>query len=63
MRQTDTKAVAKIKWNEACLQHGDSNVTKHMLKKSKWNPQAKDMEKTNDALRQDLLHMIKKTIL
>ena len=59
VRQTDTEAVVKIKWNEACLQPGDPKVTKHVLKKSKWNPQAKDAWKTNGAWREDLLHMIK----
>jgi hypothetical protein len=34
-RQTDTEAVVKFKWNEACLQPGDPKVTKHVLKKSK----------------------------
>jgi hypothetical protein len=34
-------------------------VTKHVLKKNKWNPQAKDAWKTNGAWREDLLHMIK----
>jgi hypothetical protein len=32
VRQTDTEAVVKIKWNEACLQPGDQSVTKHVLK-------------------------------
>ncbi len=59
VRQTDTKAFAKIKWDEACLQTGDQSVTKQVLKKSKWNPQAKDTCKTNGAWREDLLHMIK----
>ncbi len=59
MRQTDTEAVVKIKWNEACLQPSDPKVTKHVLKKSKWNPQAKDVWKTNGAWREDLLHLIK----
>jgi hypothetical protein len=58
-RQTDTEAVVKIKWNKACLQPGDQSVTKHVLKKTKWNPQAKDAWKTNGAWREDLLHMIK----
>jgi hypothetical protein len=58
VRQTDTEAVVKIKWNEACLQSGDPKVTKHVLKKSKRNPQAKDAWKTNGAWREDLLHMI-----
>ena len=39
VRQSDTEAVVKIKWNEACLQPGDPKVTRHVLKKSKWNPQ------------------------
>jgi hypothetical protein len=38
---------------------GDPSVTKHVLTKSKWNPQAKDAWKTNGAWREDLLHMIK----
>ncbi len=59
MRQTDTEAVVKIKWNKSCLQPGDPSVTKHVLKKSKWNPQAKDTWKTNGARREDLLPMIK----
>jgi hypothetical protein len=59
VRQTDTEAVVKIKWNETCLQPGDPKVTKHVLKKLKWNPQAKDAWKTNGAWRQDLLHLIK----
>ena len=58
MRQTDTEAVVKIKWNEACLQPDDPKVMKHVLKKSKWNLQAKDAWKTNGAWREDLLHMI-----
>jgi hypothetical protein len=33
VRQSDTEAVVKIKWNEACLQPGDQSVTKHVLKK------------------------------
>jgi hypothetical protein len=57
--QTDTEAVVKIEWNETCLQHGDPKVMKHELKKSKWNPTAKDAWKTNGAWRQDLLHLIK----
>ncbi len=57
--QTDTEAVVKIEWNETCLQHDDPKVTKHVLKKSKWNPTAKDALKTNGAWRQDLLHLIK----
>jgi hypothetical protein len=32
VRQTDTEAVVKIKWNEACLQPGDQSVTKYVLK-------------------------------
>ncbi len=59
MRQTDSEAVVKIEWNETCLQHGDPMVTKHVLKKSKWNLMGKDAWKTNGALRQDLLHLIK----
>jgi len=59
VRQTDTEAVVKIKWNEACLQPGDQSVTKHVLEKTKWNPQAKDAWKKNGAWREDLLHMIK----
>ncbi len=58
VRQTDTEAVVKIKRNEACLQPGDPKVMKHVLKKSKWNPQAKDAWKANSAWREDLLHMI-----
>jgi hypothetical protein len=58
VRQTDTDAVVKIKWDEACLQPGDQSVTKQVLTKS-WNPQAKDMWKTNGAWREGLLHMIK----
>jgi hypothetical protein len=57
--QTDTEAVVKIELNETCLQHGDPKVTKHLLKKSKWNLMAKDAWKTNGAWRQDLLHLIK----
>jgi len=57
--QTDTEAAVKIEWNETCLQHGDPKVTKHMLKKSKWNLTAKDAWKTNGAWRQDLLHLVK----
>jgi hypothetical protein len=38
VRQTDTEAVVKIEWNETCLQHGNPKVTKHVLKKLKWNP-------------------------
>jgi len=45
--QTDTEAVVKIEWNETCLQHGDPKVTKHVLKKSKWNLTVKDTWKTN----------------
>ena len=41
VRQTDTEAVVKIKWNEACLQPGDQSVTKHVLKKTKWNHKQK----------------------
>jgi hypothetical protein len=41
MRQTDTEAIVKIKWNETCLQLGDPKVTRQVLKKSKWNPQKK----------------------
>ncbi len=41
VRQTDTEAVVKIKWNQACLQLGDPKVTRQVLKKSKWNPQKK----------------------
>ena len=59
VRQSDTEAVVKIKWNEACLQPGDPKVTRHVLKKSKWNPQKKDAWKTNGAWREDLLHLIK----
>ena len=33
VRQTDTEAVVKIKWNKACLQPSDQSVTKHLLKK------------------------------
>ncbi len=57
--QTDTEAVDKIEWKETCLQHGDPKVTKHMLKKLKWNLTTKDAWKTNGAWRQDLLHLIK----
>ena len=39
VRQSDTEAVVKIKRNESCLQPGDPKVTRHVLKKSKWNPQ------------------------
>ena len=42
VRQSDTEAVVKIKWSESCLQPGDPKVTRHVLKKSKWNPQKKD---------------------
>jgi len=49
--QTDTEAVVKIEWNETYLQHGDPKVTKHVLKKSKWNLTAKDAWKTNGAWR------------
>jgi len=59
VKQTDTEAVFKIEWNETCLQHSDPEVTKHVLKTSKWNPAAKDAWKTNGARRQDLLHLIK----
>jgi len=59
VRQTDTVAVVKIEWNETCLQPGDPKVTKHVLKKSKWNPTTKDAWRTNGAWRQDLLHLIK----
>ena len=59
VRQSDTEAVVKIKWNEACLQPGDPKVTRHVLKKSKWNPQKKNAWKTNGAWREDLLHLIK----
>jgi len=39
---------------------GDAaKVTKHVLKKSKWNLTVKDAWKTNGAWRQDLLHLIK----
>jgi len=57
--QKDTEAVVKIEWNETFLQHGDLKVTKHVLKKLKWNLMAKDAWKTNGAWRQDLLHLIK----
>jgi hypothetical protein len=46
MRQNDTEAVVKIKWNKSCLLPGDPSMTKHVLKKLKWNPQAKDAWKT-----------------
>jgi hypothetical protein len=59
MRQTDTEAVVKIKWNETCLQPGDPKVTRQVLKKSKWNPQKKDAWRTNGAWREDLFHLIK----
>ena len=59
MRQTDTEAVVKIECNETCLQHGDPKVTKHVLKKLKWNPTTKDAWKINGAWRQDLFHLIK----
>ena len=42
VKQTDTQAVVKIKWNESCLQPGDPKVTRQVLKKSKWNQQKKD---------------------
>ena len=32
VRQSDTEAVVKIKWNESCLQPGDPKVTRHILK-------------------------------
>jgi hypothetical protein len=48
VRQTDTEAVVKIEWNETCLQPGDPKVTKHVLKKSKWNPTTKDAWRTKD---------------
>ncbi len=51
VRQTDTETVVKIEWNETCLQHGDPKVTKHDLKKSKWNPTVVDAWKTNGARR------------
>ncbi len=35
VRQTDTKAVKKIKWDHACLQPGVPSMTKHVLKKIK----------------------------
>jgi len=57
--QADTEAVVKIEWNKTCMQHGDPTVTKHVLKKSKWNLTAKDAWKTNGAWRQDLLYLIK----
>jgi len=50
VRQTDTEAVVKIEWNETCLQHGDQKVTKHVLKKLKWNLMTKDAWKTNQKL-------------
>jgi hypothetical protein len=59
VRQSDTEAAVKIKWNEACLQPGDADVTPHVLKKLKWNPHKKDAWKTNGAWREDLLHLIK----
>ena len=59
VRQPDTEAVVKIKWNESCLQPGDPKVTRHVLKKSKWNPQKKDARKTNGARKEDLLHLLK----
>ena len=59
MRQSDTEAVVKIKWSESCLQPGDPEVTQHVLKKLKWNPQKKDAWKTNVAWREDLLHLLK----
>ncbi len=49
VRQADTEAVVKIKQNKACLQPGDPKVTRHELKKFKWNLQAKDAWKTNGA--------------
>ena len=58
VRQTDIEAVVKIEWNKTCLQHGDPKVTKHVLKKLKWNPMAKDVWTTNGAWRQVLLHLI-----
>ena len=57
--QTDTEAVVKTEWNETCLQHGDPKVTKHVLKKLKWNLTAKYTWKTNGAWRHNLLHLIK----
>ena len=45
VRQTDTEAVVKIKWNEACLQPGDQSVTKHVLKKTKWIRKQKTHER------------------
>jgi len=59
VRQTDTVVVVKIEWNETCLQPGDPKVTKHVLKKSKWNPTMKDTWRINGAWRQDLLHLLK----
>ena len=59
VRQSDTDAVVKIKWNESCLQPGDPKVTRHVLKKSKWNPQKKDAQKTNGEWSEDLLHLLK----
>ena len=61
MRQTDTEAIVKIKWNETCLQPGDPKVTRQVLKKSKWNPHKKDAWRwrTNGAWREDLFHLIK----
>ena len=41
VRQSDTEAVVKIKWNEPCLQPGDLKVTRQVLKKLKWNLQKK----------------------
>jgi hypothetical protein len=49
IKQNDTEAVVKIKWNKSCFGPGDTSVTKHVLKKSKWNPQAKDVWKINSA--------------
>ena len=59
VKQTDTQAVVKIKWNESCLQPGDPKVTQQVLKKSKWNPQKKDAWRTNGAWKEDLFHLIK----
>ena len=41
VRQSDTEAAVKIKWNESCLQPGDPKLTRQVLKKSMWNPQKK----------------------
>ena len=54
IKQNDTEVVVKIKWNKSCLEPGDTSVTKHVLKKSKWNPQVKVAWKMNGAWREAL---------